>query len=342
MTAADAVAAGAAGADAGERFRSSPEPRIAKCADHDPWTPDDLAPFIEAGHAWVATEDGEVVGFALVEVFDGAAHVEEVSVDRAHGGRGHATALLDAIATWARRAGLPAVTLTTFRDVAWNRPFYERRGFRVVDVARQSPAMRDRVAHEEDAYGLAADLRVVMRRGLAAPPVTIRDATAADLPAITELFNALIPTTTIAWRDHLADDDEMATWFAAQQELGQPVLVAEHTAGGVVGYTTWTWFRGGPRFPGYATTRELTIHVDGDHHGHGVGRTLIEALVERARRDGIHVLVAGVDADNAASIAFHERLGFVEVARMPQVGRKFDRWLDLVLLQRTTGGPELS
>lgn len=340
MTPADALAAGSVGADAGERFRSSPDPRIATCADHDPWSPEDLAPFVDAGLAWVATEDGDVVGFALVEVFDAAAHVEEISVDRAHGGRGHATALLDEVAAWATSAGLTALTLTTFRDVAWNRPFYERRGFRVVEAARQSPAMRERVAHEDEVYGLAADLRVVMQRDLT-PPVTVRDATADDLPAMTTLFNALIPTTTIAWRDHLADDDEMAAWFASQQELGQPVLVAETAEGRVVGYTTWTWFRGGPRFPGYATTRELTIHVDGDHHGQGVGRTLIDALVDRARREGIHVLVAGVDADNAASIAFHERLGFTQVARMPEVGRKFDRWLDLVLLQRTTGAADV-
>jgi phosphinothricin acetyltransferase len=163
--------------------------------------------------------------------------------------------------------------------------------------------------------------------------VAVRDATSDDLPAVTRLFNALIPTTTIAWRDHLADDAEMAAWFASQASAGNPVLVAE-LAGEVVGYTTWTWFRGGERFPGYRHTRELTIHVDGRHHGRGVGRALIEALVDRGRASDVHVLVAGVDAANGASIEFHARLGFEPVARMPEVGRKFDRWLDLVLMQR--------
>jgi L-amino acid N-acyltransferase YncA len=147
------------------------------------------------------------------------------------------------------------------------------------------------------------------------------------------LYNALIPTTTIAWRDHLADDAEMTAWFETQAEAGNPVLVAE-IGGEIVGYTTWTWFRGGERFPGYRHTRELTIHVDEAHHGQGVGRVLIEALVERARAMDVHVLVAGVDAANDASIEFHRRLGFEPVATMPEVGRKFDRWLDLVLLQR--------
>lgn len=173
----------------------------------------------------------------------------------------------------------------------------------------------------------------VMRRDLS-PGVAVRDATPDDLPAIAQLFNALIPTTTIAWRDHLADEAEMAAWFAAQQRDANPILVAD-VGGEVVGFTTWTWFRGGPRFPGYRHTRELTIHVDGRCQGRGVGRTLIDELVERAREAGVRVLVAGVDGENEASIVFHERLGFTIVARMPEVGRKFERWLDLVLLQRT-------
>lgn len=161
----------------------------------------------------------------------------------------------------------------------------------------------------------------------------IRDATIADIPAITDLFNALIPTTTVIWRDHLALPDEMADWFAGQRHAGHPVLVAE-LDGAVVGYTSWKEFRGGPRFPGYAHTVEHTVHVDGSHHGRGIGRALLTALVDLAVQRGIHVMVAGIDADNRPSVAFHERLGFREVARMPETGRKFDRWLDLVLMQR--------
>ena len=101
----------------------------------------------------------------------------------------------------------------------------------------------------------------------------------------------------------------------------------------MVGYTCLTTFLG-DRFPGYRYTAELTVHVRGDRHGQRIGSTLIEALVDRARGDGLHVLVAAVDADNEASIRFHEALGFEQVARMPEVGRKFDRWLTLVLLQR--------
>jgi phosphinothricin acetyltransferase len=161
----------------------------------------------------------------------------------------------------------------------------------------------------------------------------IRAATAADVPAMRDLFNALIPTRTITWRDHLAPLEEIEQWFADQHRAGNPVFVAEHD-GEVVGYTTWTPFRGGPRFPGYAKSVELTIHVRTDQHGRGVGRSLIDRLLDEARRRDLHAIIAGVDGENHESIAFHSALGFVEVARMPEVGRKFDRWLDLVFMQR--------
>lgn len=161
----------------------------------------------------------------------------------------------------------------------------------------------------------------------------IRPAATSDLPALRELFNALIPTTTIAWRDALATPSEMADWFKEQAAADQPVLVAE-VDDHVVGYTSWCAFRGGSRFPGYQHTVEDTIHVDGRHHRQGIGRALLEALIEEARRRELHVIVAGLDSANHDSIALHRALGFVEVARMPQVGRKFERWLDLVLMQR--------
>ena len=68
--------------------------------------------------------------------------------------------------------------------------------------------------------------------------------------------------------------------------------------------------------------------------GKGLGRALIEALLPRARALGMHRIIGGIDADNAASIALHRSLGFVEVGRFDQVGRKFDRWLDVVFMQR--------
>jgi phosphinothricin acetyltransferase len=177
--------------------------------------------------------------------------------------------------------------------------------------------------------------RADRRRPRPAPAVVLRDAVVDDLPAILDLNNTLIPTTTVAWTTTLETLEERQAWFAARQAAGKPVLVAvDEASGDVVGFSTYGDFRDTTRWPGYRHTAEQTIHVREDHHGTGVGRMLVEALLDRARADGIHVMVAGVDAENEGSVRFHERLGFVEVARMPQVGRKFERWLDLVLLQK--------
>ena len=167
----------------------------------------------------------------------------------------------------------------------------------------------------------------------------IRDATEADIPAIVDLYNAWIPTHTITWTEGLDTQEQRAAWLQRQRRDGCPVLVAEH-AGDVVGYTAYEPFRGEGKWPGYRHTAELSIHVRQDHWGRGVGRALVERLIERALAAGIHVMVAAIDSENEPSIRFHERLGFAEVGRLPETGRKFGRWLDLVLMQRTLDSRE--
>jgi phosphinothricin acetyltransferase len=165
------------------------------------------------------------------------------------------------------------------------------------------------------------------------PDYCVRTAVDGDMPAVRDLYNALIPTTTVAWTETSETLRARMTWYRAQQRAGYPVLVVE-TGGRVVGFASYASFRGEGRWPGYRHTVEHTIHIDERHWGRGLGRMLLQALVEHARASDVHVMVAAIDAANVESIAFHERLGFVVVARMPEVGRKFDRWLDLVLMQR--------
>ena len=154
-----------------------------------------------------------------------------------------------------------------------------------------------------------------------------------DVAAISALYNALIPSTTTAWTETVETEAERLEWFEHQQALGFPVLVAE-TDGHVAGFTTYEHFRGAGKWPGYRFTVEHSVHVAEAHWGTGVGRALIEGLVDHARAAGVHVMVAAIDGDNTGSIEFHRRLGFAEVARMPETGTKFGRWLDLVLMQR--------
>lgn len=115
-----------------------------------------------AGHLWVATTaTGEIVGFAQVVILDGLAHLDEVDVVPEHGRRGVGSRLVDAVCGWAEDAGYPAITLSTFRNVPWNRAFYERRGFRADEGLAERPEHRA-VVDAERARGLRVDLRVFM------------------------------------------------------------------------------------------------------------------------------------------------------------------------------------
>jgi GNAT superfamily N-acetyltransferase len=116
-----------------------------------------------AGWLWVATGPGAVpVGFAFVEPLDGGAHLDELDVHPDHGRRGVGAALVRTVCAAAAERGLPYVTLTTFRDVAWNAPFYAKLGFRALAPGELSPELEELV-REEDARGLPAESRVVMR-----------------------------------------------------------------------------------------------------------------------------------------------------------------------------------
>jgi len=169
-------------------------------------------------------------------------------------------------------------------------------------------------------------------------PVTIRDATEDDLDAILGLSNVLIPIDTTTWTERPETIEQRRAWFTHKRETDLPVLVAD-LDGGVIGFCTYGEFRDNARLEGYRFTGELTIHVDPERHGAGIGGLLLDTLIERARAAGLHTLVAAVDGANEGSIRFHEHLGFVETARMPQIGFKFGRWLDLVMLQRVVDEP---
>jgi L-amino acid N-acyltransferase len=158
----------------------------------------------------------------------------------------------------------------------------------------------------------------------------IRDATEADLVPMLAIYNDVVATSTAIYRDDPMPFDEYHAWWQARVGQGYPVLVAADAAE-IVALASFGDFRA---WPGYRFTVEHSVHVRADRRGHGVGTTLVRALMSRARDLGKHVMIAGVDADNADSLRFHERLGFERVAHFREVGFKFGRWLDLVFLQR--------
>ena len=136
-------------------------------ADDPPFTDVELQGYVDAGHAWVAVPSGDdrVAGYLLLDVVDGAAHVEQVSVHPDAARRGIGRALVEHVAGWAADAGFPAMTLTTFLEVPWNGPYYERLGFRHVAEDDEGPGLR-RVRDHERAHGLDAWPRGSMRRDL--------------------------------------------------------------------------------------------------------------------------------------------------------------------------------
>jgi phosphinothricin acetyltransferase len=161
-------------------------------------------------------------------------------------------------------------------------------------------------------------------------PLQIRPAGEPDLAPITAIYNEVIASSTAVYSDTPVDVADRRAWWVARTGLGYPVLVADADEG-VVGFATFGDFRA---WPGYRFSVEHSVHVAAGRRGGGVGRALLEALFPIAAALGKHVMLAGVDGENAASIRFHERLGFEQVGRLRQVGFKFDRYLDLVFLQR--------
>lgn len=140
---------------------------LAGVAPDDATSLEELAQAQSAGRLWVARDGaGEPIGFALAEVVDGEAHLEEIDVDPAHGRRGIGRALLGAVIDWAWRAGHRALTLTTFREVPWNEPFYRRLGFRTLAPQELGPGLAALV-RDETARGLDPAQRVAMRLDLA-------------------------------------------------------------------------------------------------------------------------------------------------------------------------------
>jgi L-amino acid N-acyltransferase YncA len=160
--------------------------------------------------------------------------------------------------------------------------------------------------------------------------IRIRAARDGDLPAILTITNDAILNSTALYEYRERTIEEQEAWAAAKARSGWPVIVAD--AGGVVlGFATYDTFRDRPA---YARTVEHSIYVAGANYRRGVGRQLLEALIGVARDAGYHTMIGGIDAANEGSIRFHAALGFTTAGRLREVGWKFERWLDLIFMQR--------
>jgi len=157
----------------------------------------------------------------------------------------------------------------------------------------------------------------------------IRQAVDADLDAILAIHNEAIAASTAIWTDAVVPRSDREEWLAARTAAGDPVLVAieQDTLAGYATYAQWR-----PKY-GYRHTVEDSVYIAAPFHGRGIGRALLVELIGHARGAGHHVMLADIESGNAASIRLHEGLGFVEVGHLREIGTKFDRWLDLTILQ---------
>jgi L-amino acid N-acyltransferase len=154
--------------------------------------------------------------------------------------------------------------------------------------------------------------------------------------AILAIFNEAIANSTAIYEYTLFPPDYMPKWFGSKAQGNYPVIGLETDDGTLAGFASYGKFRDRPA---YKYTVEHSIYMDTRFRSQGHGRVLIEAITAAAIRQNYHTMVGGIDASNAGSIRFHERMGFSHCGTVKQVGFKFGRWLDLALYQKILATP---
>jgi phosphinothricin acetyltransferase len=174
-----------------------------------------------------------------------------------------------------------------------------------------------------------ADTLASMGRIETAVAPLIDDASRHDLAQILAIYNEVIRNSTAVYSEEEFTPTRGETWFDTKMAQGFPMVVARD-ASGIAGFGTFGEFRA---WPCYRSSVEHSVHVRADRRGQGIGRALVVELLARAAVMHKHVMIAGIDADNAVSIGLHQKLGFTSVGHFREVGFKFGRWLDLVFMQ---------
>ncbi len=155
----------------------------------------------------------------------------------------------------------------------------------------------------------------------------IRNANQEDLPALLAIHNEAIRTLDAIWIEHEESLEDRQNWFIERRAAGFPVVVAVDDNGRTLGYGSYGSYRSRE---GYRGTVEHSVYLFADARGNGVGKALLNHLIGQARADGFHAMVAVIDANNAISIAMHEKFGFESAGVLRQVGQKHGKWLDLI------------
>jgi phosphinothricin acetyltransferase len=166
------------------------------------------------------------------------------------------------------------------------------------------------------------------------PLPAIRQATEADLVAISDIYNHYVKHSTCTYQEEPETPGDRRHWFEHHDER-HPVIVAEAN-GQVVGWGSLSAFH--PR-SAYRRTVENSIYIHHQYHRQGIGSLLLQELITRARQLGYHAIIAGIDGEQTASAALHTKFHFVKVGRLRQVGFKYGRWLDVIYMELFLDAP---
>jgi len=162
------------------------------------------------------------------------------------------------------------------------------------------------------------------------PDLVIRPYTPADIAAVTRIYGHYVRETVITFETEEPSEAEMASRFSAIAEKGHPLLIGEMD-GGVIGYAYASTYR--PR-AAYRFTCEDSIYLAPSAVGHGLGGQMLTRLIEDASKAGLKQMLAVITAERENSVRLHARQGFRLIGRYEALGYKFDRWLDVIHMQR--------
>jgi phosphinothricin acetyltransferase len=160
--------------------------------------------------------------------------------------------------------------------------------------------------------------------------VNIRWAERQDVPGILEIYNEAVLNTTATADYEPQTLDKRLEWFDIRESGGYPILVAEER-GRIVGWSSLSPYHSRP---GYRFSAEISVYVAADWRGQGIGKLLLPPLLEAGIARGLHAIVASIDSENEASIRLHAAHGFDMKCRLNQLIYKFDRWLDVVYMEK--------
>lgn len=155
-------------------------------------------------------------------------------------------------------------------------------------------------------------------------------------PAILNILNEAIVNSTALYDYQPRSIESMVSWFKTKKSGSYPVVGVHDDSNQLLGFASYGAFRS---WPAYKYTVEHSVYIHKDHRGKGLGVALMQRLIEEARSQQYHVIVGAIDATNSASIALHEKLGFLHAGTIKHAGFKFNRWLDLAFYQLVIDTP---